>query len=159
MEMKSLSSGIHPSIHYRKTYVNGSLEAVDCYIHSARYHVVVQCGGRGKPNWASSGHLRRCSMADTQIKSLSSDTYPSISVLQGSIQIGPHIMSPTMVMPLFKRQSRGSAIAPEDGVAALAPPKENEGVCFVSLDVEADMAGVFGCTAEPKEKEAVAVVS
>ena len=30
------------------------------------------------PNWTSSGHLRRCSMADTQIKSLSSGIYPSI---------------------------------------------------------------------------------
>eukprot|EP00984_Skeletonema_dohrnii_P002563 scaffold898_cov160-Skeletonema_dohrnii-CCMP3373.AAC.2 len=30
------------------------------------------------PNWASSGHLRPCSDADTHIKSLSSEKYPSI---------------------------------------------------------------------------------
>ena len=30
------------------------------------------------PNWTSSGHLRRCSMANIHIKSLSSGIYPSI---------------------------------------------------------------------------------
>ena len=29
------------------------------------------------PNWTSSGHLRDCSMADTKIKSMSSEIYPS----------------------------------------------------------------------------------
>eukprot|EP00984_Skeletonema_dohrnii_P000718 scaffold212_cov108-Skeletonema_dohrnii-CCMP3373.AAC.15 len=33
---------------------------------------------RGHPNWTSSGHLRRCSTAGKQIKSLSSGKYPSI---------------------------------------------------------------------------------
>ena len=48
----------------------------------------------------------------------------------------------------------------EDGVVALpAPPNEKEGVCFVSLDTEADAAGVFGCPVEPKAKEGFAVVS
>eukprot|EP00984_Skeletonema_dohrnii_P016729 scaffold7474_cov143-Skeletonema_dohrnii-CCMP3373.AAC.1 len=60
------------------TNVNGSLGAVDCYIHSARYDMVDEYGGRGEPNLASSGHLRRCSMADTQMKRLSNETYPSI---------------------------------------------------------------------------------
>eukprot|EP00984_Skeletonema_dohrnii_P026291 scaffold15601_cov100-Skeletonema_dohrnii-CCMP3373.AAC.1 len=30
------------------------------------------------PNWTSSGHLRRCSDADTHIQSFSSGKYPSI---------------------------------------------------------------------------------
>eukprot|EP00985_Skeletonema_marinoi_P013126 scaffold6471_cov108-Skeletonema_marinoi.AAC.1 len=67
----------HISFYSNVTNGHGSLEAADCYIHSARYDIVLQCGGRGKPNWASSGHLRRCSMADTHIKSLSSGIYPS----------------------------------------------------------------------------------
>eukprot|EP00984_Skeletonema_dohrnii_P031114 scaffold23202_cov83-Skeletonema_dohrnii-CCMP3373.AAC.4 len=59
------------------TNVNGSLEAVDCHIHSARYDMVQECAG-GHPNWTSSGHLRRCSMADTQINNLSSEINPSV---------------------------------------------------------------------------------
>eukprot|EP00984_Skeletonema_dohrnii_P008802 scaffold3283_cov122-Skeletonema_dohrnii-CCMP3373.AAC.1 len=51
-------------------------------------YIVVQCGGRGKPNWSSSGHLRRCSMADTQIKSLSSRIYPSILSSPTTVQQG-----------------------------------------------------------------------
>ena len=69
---------LHISFYTNVTNVHGSLEAVDCYIHSARYDVVFQCRGHGKPTWTSSGHLRRCSMADTQIKSLSSGIYPFI---------------------------------------------------------------------------------
>lgn len=37
-------------------------------------------GAGGHPKWASSGHLRGCSMADTTTKSMSSGMYPSIIV-------------------------------------------------------------------------------
>jgi hypothetical protein len=50
-------------------------------------------------------------------------------------------------------------VKPEDGAAVLAPPNENEGVCLVSLGVGADVAGVFICPAEPKEKAALFVIS
>eukprot|EP00985_Skeletonema_marinoi_P020796 scaffold12430_cov137-Skeletonema_marinoi.AAC.28 len=42
------------------------------------------------PNWTSSGHLRRCSMADTHIKNLSSGIYPS----NASLRSTPIIMPP-----------------------------------------------------------------
>eukprot|EP00985_Skeletonema_marinoi_P026739 scaffold20989_cov124-Skeletonema_marinoi.AAC.1 len=41
-QIKSLSSGIYPSILSYLTNVNGSLEAVDCDIHSARYDMVLE---------------------------------------------------------------------------------------------------------------------
>eukprot|EP00985_Skeletonema_marinoi_P014884 scaffold7585_cov243-Skeletonema_marinoi.AAC.3 len=58
---------------------NVSREAVDCHIHSVTYDVVatpirptnreIRYGARvalaAVPNWVSSGHLRRCSDADT----------------------------------------------------------------------------------------------
>eukprot|EP00984_Skeletonema_dohrnii_P020538 scaffold10016_cov89-Skeletonema_dohrnii-CCMP3373.AAC.2 len=50
---------------------NGSLEAVDCHIHRVRYDTAVNRGTCGVPNWASSGHLRRSSDADTSNKRLS----------------------------------------------------------------------------------------
>ena len=63
--IKSLSRGMY-RFYTIVTNHNGSLEAVDCDIHSVRYDM-----GRsspcGHPNWASSGHLRRCSMADSDI--------------------------------------------------------------------------------------------
>eukprot|EP00984_Skeletonema_dohrnii_P024953 scaffold14097_cov120-Skeletonema_dohrnii-CCMP3373.AAC.2 len=49
---------------------NGSLEAVDCHIHSVRYDMAVNRGAANSD--ASSGHLRRCSDADTSNKCLSS---------------------------------------------------------------------------------------
>eukprot|EP00984_Skeletonema_dohrnii_P011621 scaffold4649_cov117-Skeletonema_dohrnii-CCMP3373.AAC.1 len=51
----------------------GSLEAVDCHIHSVRYDMVVSRGACGRLRWPhhSSGHLRRCSDADTSNKCLS----------------------------------------------------------------------------------------
>eukprot|EP00985_Skeletonema_marinoi_P019729 scaffold11426_cov128-Skeletonema_marinoi.AAC.7 len=45
------------------------------------------------PNWASSGHLRRCSMADSHIKSLSRGIVRYDMVLEccsRPSQIGPH---------------------------------------------------------------------
>eukprot|EP00984_Skeletonema_dohrnii_P025489 scaffold14666_cov86-Skeletonema_dohrnii-CCMP3373.AAC.1 len=41
---------------------NGSLEAVDCHIQSVRYDMVLE---RTAVSDDSSGHLRRCSDADT----------------------------------------------------------------------------------------------
>eukprot|EP00985_Skeletonema_marinoi_P022208 scaffold14066_cov102-Skeletonema_marinoi.AAC.1 len=55
----------------------GSLEAVDCHIHSVTYDMAVNSG-----TWASSmtssGHLRRCSDADTSNKYLSRDKDASV---------------------------------------------------------------------------------
>eukprot|EP00985_Skeletonema_marinoi_P029783 scaffold29041_cov82-Skeletonema_marinoi.AAC.1 len=47
-----------------------SLEAVDCYLHSVRYDMVLECIVVS-PELTSSGHLRRCSDADTSNKCLS----------------------------------------------------------------------------------------
>eukprot|EP00985_Skeletonema_marinoi_P006320 scaffold2728_cov137-Skeletonema_marinoi.AAC.18 len=49
---------------------DGSLEAVDCRIHSVRYDMVVNRGFVAS-QMASSGHLQRCSDADTTNKCLS----------------------------------------------------------------------------------------
>eukprot|EP00984_Skeletonema_dohrnii_P011020 scaffold4372_cov86-Skeletonema_dohrnii-CCMP3373.AAC.1 len=46
---------------------NGPLEAVDCRIHSVRYDMVLERGLVAVSD-ASSGHLRRCSDADTTNK-------------------------------------------------------------------------------------------
>ena len=43
---------------------DGSLEAVDCHIHSVRYDMAVKVE-LAVISDASSGHLRRCSDADT----------------------------------------------------------------------------------------------
>eukprot|EP00984_Skeletonema_dohrnii_P028384 scaffold18363_cov105-Skeletonema_dohrnii-CCMP3373.AAC.4 len=43
---------------------DGSLEAVDCHIHSVRYDMVLE-NSRRPSQMASSGHLQRCSDADT----------------------------------------------------------------------------------------------
>eukprot|EP00984_Skeletonema_dohrnii_P017519 scaffold7993_cov155-Skeletonema_dohrnii-CCMP3373.AAC.1 len=56
---------------------NGSLEAVDCHIHSVRYDMVVKSKLAAVSD-ASSGHLRRCSDADTTIQCLSRDKDASI---------------------------------------------------------------------------------
>eukprot|EP00984_Skeletonema_dohrnii_P023489 scaffold12577_cov80-Skeletonema_dohrnii-CCMP3373.AAC.4 len=48
----------------------GSLEAVDCHIHRVRYDMAVNRGAR-VTQMTSSGHLRRCSDADTSNKCLS----------------------------------------------------------------------------------------
>eukprot|EP00985_Skeletonema_marinoi_P018404 scaffold10269_cov163-Skeletonema_marinoi.AAC.1 len=48
----------------------GTLEAVDCRIHSVRYNMVLECLVVS-PELTSSGHLRRCSDADTSNKCLS----------------------------------------------------------------------------------------
>eukprot|EP00984_Skeletonema_dohrnii_P033578 scaffold30575_cov136-Skeletonema_dohrnii-CCMP3373.AAC.2 len=56
---------------------HGSLEAVDCHIHSVRYDMTVN-RGLAASQMSSSGHLRRCSDADTTKKSLSRDKYLSI---------------------------------------------------------------------------------
>eukprot|EP00984_Skeletonema_dohrnii_P012045 scaffold4841_cov121-Skeletonema_dohrnii-CCMP3373.AAC.12 len=55
----------------------GSLEAVDCHIDRVRYDMVFKNLLAAIPNWSSSGHLRRCSIADTHIKSFSSGIYIS----------------------------------------------------------------------------------
>eukprot|EP00984_Skeletonema_dohrnii_P032507 scaffold26799_cov94-Skeletonema_dohrnii-CCMP3373.AAC.2 len=59
----------------------GSLEAVDCHIHSVRSirtRTRVALTAVPNPNWASSGHLRRCSDADTSNKCLSREKDASI---------------------------------------------------------------------------------
>eukprot|EP00984_Skeletonema_dohrnii_P010073 scaffold3906_cov94-Skeletonema_dohrnii-CCMP3373.AAC.2 len=50
-----------------------SLEAVDCHIHSVRYDMAINRGDGVslRLQMASSGHLRRCSDADTSNKCLS----------------------------------------------------------------------------------------
>eukprot|EP00984_Skeletonema_dohrnii_P029289 scaffold19773_cov78-Skeletonema_dohrnii-CCMP3373.AAC.1 len=50
----------------------GSLEAVDCHIHSVRYEMAVNRGAssRLRLQMSSSGQLRRCSDADTSNKCL-----------------------------------------------------------------------------------------
>eukprot|EP00985_Skeletonema_marinoi_P002031 scaffold826_cov115-Skeletonema_marinoi.AAC.2 len=55
----------------------GSLEAVDCHIHSVRYNMVLECIVVS-PELTSSGHLRRCSDADTSNKCLSREKDASI---------------------------------------------------------------------------------
>ena len=50
----------------------GSLEAVDCHIHSVRYDMVLESSA-GVVSDASLGHLRRCSDAHTANKSMSLD--------------------------------------------------------------------------------------
>eukprot|EP00984_Skeletonema_dohrnii_P010905 scaffold4291_cov76-Skeletonema_dohrnii-CCMP3373.AAC.1 len=49
----------------------GSLEAVDCHLHSVRYDMVLERVELAAVSDASSGHLRRCSDADTTNKCLS----------------------------------------------------------------------------------------
>eukprot|EP00984_Skeletonema_dohrnii_P013080 scaffold5387_cov75-Skeletonema_dohrnii-CCMP3373.AAC.1 len=49
----------------------GSLEAVDCHFHSVRYDMIANRVTFGVSDWASSGHLRRCSDADTPNQCLS----------------------------------------------------------------------------------------
>eukprot|EP00985_Skeletonema_marinoi_P025311 scaffold18481_cov73-Skeletonema_marinoi.AAC.1 len=51
---------------------NGPLKAVDCHIHSVRYDMAVNIEAGGISD-ASSGHLRRCSDADTTKQCLSRD--------------------------------------------------------------------------------------
>eukprot|EP00984_Skeletonema_dohrnii_P026596 scaffold15951_cov105-Skeletonema_dohrnii-CCMP3373.AAC.1 len=48
---------------------NGSLEAVDCHIHSVRYDMVLE--SRAGRHRCLIGDLRRCSDADTTIQCLS----------------------------------------------------------------------------------------
>eukprot|EP00985_Skeletonema_marinoi_P027704 scaffold23152_cov80-Skeletonema_marinoi.AAC.1 len=55
---------------------NGSLEAVDSRIYSVRYDVVLESRAGGCRT--SSGHLRRCSDADTTKECLSRDKDASI---------------------------------------------------------------------------------
>eukprot|EP00984_Skeletonema_dohrnii_P027718 scaffold17346_cov85-Skeletonema_dohrnii-CCMP3373.AAC.1 len=57
---------------------NGSVEAVDCHIHRVRHDMAVNRGICGVSNWASSGHLRCSSDADTSNKCLSRDKDASI---------------------------------------------------------------------------------
>eukprot|EP00984_Skeletonema_dohrnii_P010672 scaffold4185_cov121-Skeletonema_dohrnii-CCMP3373.AAC.2 len=62
---------------------NGSPEAVDCHIHSVRYDMAVNTDPVGTQD-ASSGHLRRCSDADTtnqcfsRVKDASILSWPTI---------------------------------------------------------------------------------
>eukprot|EP00985_Skeletonema_marinoi_P029950 scaffold29772_cov73-Skeletonema_marinoi.AAC.1 len=56
---------------------NGSLEAVDCHIHSVRYDMVLESSA-GVVADASLGHLRRCSDAHTSNNSMSRDKDASI---------------------------------------------------------------------------------
>ena len=56
---------------------NGSLEAVDCHIHSVRYDMVLE-SKLADVSDASSGDLRRCSDADTTIQCVSREKDASI---------------------------------------------------------------------------------
>eukprot|EP00984_Skeletonema_dohrnii_P030758 scaffold22483_cov128-Skeletonema_dohrnii-CCMP3373.AAC.2 len=58
-------------------YYHGSLEAVDCHIHSVRYNMVLESRAGGRQG-ASSGHLRHCSDADTTNQCLSREKDASI---------------------------------------------------------------------------------
>eukprot|EP00985_Skeletonema_marinoi_P014537 scaffold7373_cov88-Skeletonema_marinoi.AAC.2 len=60
----------------------GTLEAVDCHIHSVRYNMVLECIVVS-PELTSSGHLRRCSDADTSNKCLSREKDASIIMANG----------------------------------------------------------------------------
>eukprot|EP00984_Skeletonema_dohrnii_P010849 scaffold4257_cov80-Skeletonema_dohrnii-CCMP3373.AAC.4 len=53
-----------------KASYNGPLEAVDCRIHIVRYDMVLERVELAAVSDASSGHLRRCSDADTTNKCL-----------------------------------------------------------------------------------------
>eukprot|EP00985_Skeletonema_marinoi_P017121 scaffold9333_cov109-Skeletonema_marinoi.AAC.2 len=57
---------------------NGSLEAVDCHIHSVRYDIMLESSAGSRLKMASSGHLRRCSDADTLNNCLSREKDASI---------------------------------------------------------------------------------
>eukprot|EP00985_Skeletonema_marinoi_P000243 scaffold73_cov103-Skeletonema_marinoi.AAC.3 len=57
---------------------NGSLEAVDCRIHSVRYDMVIERVELAAVSDAPSGHLRCCSDADTVKMSLSREKDASI---------------------------------------------------------------------------------
>eukprot|EP00984_Skeletonema_dohrnii_P012772 scaffold5211_cov89-Skeletonema_dohrnii-CCMP3373.AAC.2 len=57
---------------------DGSLEAVDCHIHSVRYDVVAEQWELAAVSDASSGHLRRYSDANTTNQCLSHDKDASI---------------------------------------------------------------------------------
>eukprot|EP00984_Skeletonema_dohrnii_P022349 scaffold11474_cov80-Skeletonema_dohrnii-CCMP3373.AAC.1 len=59
---------------------HGSLEAVDCHIHSVRYDMVLEsrAGRDGAISDASSSHLRRCSDADKPKQCLSREKDASI---------------------------------------------------------------------------------
>eukprot|EP00984_Skeletonema_dohrnii_P025099 scaffold14219_cov159-Skeletonema_dohrnii-CCMP3373.AAC.1 len=56
---------------------HGPQDAVDCHIYSVRYVMLLSVMA-AIPNWASSGHLRRCSDADTTNKYLSRDKLASL---------------------------------------------------------------------------------
>eukprot|EP00985_Skeletonema_marinoi_P004759 scaffold2061_cov192-Skeletonema_marinoi.AAC.3 len=53
-------------LRYYHTNYHGSLQADDCHIHSVRYDTDVN-GGTWASQMNSSGHLRRCSDADTYV--------------------------------------------------------------------------------------------
>eukprot|EP00984_Skeletonema_dohrnii_P006182 scaffold2212_cov107-Skeletonema_dohrnii-CCMP3373.AAC.3 len=64
---RCIQSMLEPCKRYFYTIIanyNGSLEAVDCDIHSVRYDMVLE-SELAVISDASSGHLRRCSDADT----------------------------------------------------------------------------------------------
>eukprot|EP00985_Skeletonema_marinoi_P010809 scaffold5065_cov134-Skeletonema_marinoi.AAC.3 len=67
----------------------GPLEAVHCYTRRVRYDMVVQCGASGQPELGLSGHLRRCSIADS-MRSLHEQChisfYTIVTVLMAELQ-------------------------------------------------------------------------
>ena len=65
---------IYILLFYRDQLYWQSIEAVYCHVHSASNDTSVDCDLEAIPNWASSGHLRRRSMADQITKSMSSDS-------------------------------------------------------------------------------------
>eukprot|EP00985_Skeletonema_marinoi_P018403 scaffold10268_cov131-Skeletonema_marinoi.AAC.1 len=75
----------------------GTLEAVDCYLHSVRYDMVLECIVVSS-ELTSSGHLRRCSDADTSNKCFSREKDASIIMANyyGSLEaVDCHIHSVT----------------------------------------------------------------
>ena len=71
----------------------GSLEAVDCHNHSVRYDMAVK-RELAASQVASSGHLQRCSDADTANQYLSREIFLIITNNNGSLEaVDCHIYS------------------------------------------------------------------
>eukprot|EP00985_Skeletonema_marinoi_P001346 scaffold536_cov137-Skeletonema_marinoi.AAC.4 len=74
--IKSLSIGIYPTILLLPIIMGRYKQWID--ILTAIDTIWCERELAAISNWISSGHVRRCSVADTHIKSLSSGIYPSI---------------------------------------------------------------------------------
>ena len=87
---------------------NGSLQAVDCHIHSVRYDMVSTefRAWAAVSDWASSGHLRRCSDADTikqMLEPCKRCFYTIMANYNGSLQaVDCHIHSVRYDMAVYR---------------------------------------------------------